>query len=62
MNEQDRVAQDERSAEQQRRVEKKRRIVPGRIESVQWGGFQPPWKHGPITKEPQPRDRRRPSR
>lgn len=43
---------DRPNGERRRRRELRRLIEPGRIEIVQWGGFQPPWKKGPITIEP----------
>jgi len=48
---------EDRSAERERMREIMRRVKPGRIEIMQWGGFQPPWKKGPITTEPPTRSR-----
>lgn len=39
----------------EQRAERLRRIGPSRIEIITWGGFEPPWKKGPITKALPPR-------
>lgn len=39
----------------EQRAERLRRLGPSRIEIITWGGFEPPWKKGPITEALQPR-------
>ena len=39
----------------EQRAERLRRLGPSRIEIITWGGFEPPWKKGPITEALPPR-------